>query len=208
MIKKILKEIKLYLLILILLIVIFYLINNSFLMEYIQGFDNYVIKLISSIKLDLKSIMIIFTILGEWFVPTTIILILFFINNKKVSYYLCNLYGFSGIIAFIMKELIARPRPTLALIKIPSSYSFPSGHTLCSICFYVSFGYLLTYKCSKITRIITIFIFSVISLIIGFSRIYLGVHYFSDVIGGLIMSIPCLLISFSIINKHYKEVFK
>ena len=134
--------------------------------------------------------------------------ILIFLKNKWIFYLQTSCYAIAGIITYISKLLAARPRPVEALIKIPSSYSFPSGHTLTSLVFYFMLVFLLTYKIDKKKRVIYLLLTFVLSLNIAFSRVYLGVHYFSDVLGGIIIAIPCLYLFMNIINKNYSKKIK
>ena len=84
------------------------------------------------------------------------------------------------------KELFARPRPYFEHpLVLETSYSFPSGHATMSLIFYGMLAYfcvlaLRTWR----ARTAVIFGASLLVLLIGFSRIYLGVHYFSDVVAG------------------------
>ena len=130
-----------------------------------------------------------------------IVCILIFIKNKKYFYIITSGYAFAGLIVFISKTITQRPRPLEALIEIPKSFSFPSGHTLTSIVFYITLWYLLTYKSAKKTKIITFILTVLIVILIGISRIYLGVHYFSDVIGGIILALPILFMIINISKK-------
>ena len=102
-----------------------------------------------------------------------------------------------------LKLIFHRPRPIgFRLIEI-SGFSFPSGHAMGSTAFYGLLIYL-SYKLikNKPLKIISIVINSLIIILIGISRIYLGVHYCSDVVVGTSLSIIYLIIFIYIINKH------
>ncbi len=208
MIKKIIKENFIYLIIILLLVLTFSAIMRSSLHDKIILFDKEIIKLVSNnINSTLVSIFKILTKFGGAVIPCIILLILLiFHKNKWITLLQGCSYGIAGIITYVSKLLAARPRPEMAIIKIPSSFSFPSGHTLTSIVFYTILCYLLAYK-NKNRNIFMIcgFIFA---LLIASSRVYLGVHYFSDVIGGLIIAIPCLLMCINIINKNFSNKLK
>lgn len=91
------------------------------------------------------------------------------------------------LINIIIKEIIKRPRPSVTRLVTESGYSFPSGHAMTSIAFYGFLIYLI-YKNieNKYYKWGLIILFSLLTFVIGFSRIYLGVHYTSDVISGFI----------------------
>jgi undecaprenyl-diphosphatase len=98
----------------------------------------------------------------------------------------------------IIKHLVERVRPIIAypidnpLIKLPTSSSFPSGHTASSIAVaYVLSTYIKRYK----------FYFISLAVLIGFSRIYLYVHYFSDVLGGAVVGLISGILSVYIVRK-------
>ncbi|MBQ9554553.1 phosphatase PAP2 family protein [bacterium] len=82
-----------------------------------------------------------------------------------------------------MKEIIQRPRPDILRLVQETDYSFPSGHTMESLAVYGLFAIslILLTKNKKIRTLIIILISIIIFLIIT-SRIYLGVHYFSDIL--------------------------
>lgn len=207
MIKKVLKENYLYLLSIVLLTVLFFIIGKTDIYNKILDVDYKVIEIISNIyNPKVESLMTFITKFGEWYTPTIIIVcILLLVKNKLYSYILSVNYAVVGLITFAIKSIIMRPRPLVALIEIPSSYSFPSGHTLTSIFFYILLWYLITLNKNNKIKISLFILFSLLALLVSFSRIYLGVHYFSDVMGGIIYSIPCLLCTLNIINKNFKE---
>lgn len=204
---KILKENKWYLITLVAVTIVFLIIKNTSIYNYVVSFDYSVIESISNnVDKRVTALMQFITNFGDWYTPIAISMCIFiFIKNKLYFYLLTSSYGFSGIISFFTKLIVRRPRPSFALIDIPSSFSFPSGHTLTSIVFYLIFCYLITNKQSNLNKYIYASLFSCLTLIIGFSRIYLGVHFFSDVVGGLIYGNICLLCCINIIEKNFKE---
>ena len=78
----------------------------------------------------------------------------------------------------------ARPEPFFDTI-LPASYSFPSGHSLASFCFYGALAAIITVRIEKFwLKILVWLAAAILILLIGISRIYLGVHYPSDVLAG------------------------
>ena len=207
MIKKILKENWIYMFIIILLIVSFIVIKNSSIYKYIVNFDYKVIEFFGNVNdKRLTTSMSFITNFGDWYIPILIIVCIFLIiKNKWYFYILSSSYLLSGIVVFITKILVARPRPLEALIKIPSSYSIPSGNTLTSLIFYMTLFYLMTEKSNKLIRITFGLLFCFLIVVVAFSRVCLGVHFFSDVVGGFILGMPCLLCCINIIEKNFKE---
>ncbi len=84
-----------------------------------------------------------------------------------------------------LKYAFHRPRPVPFFVAVPHTYSFPSGHSLFSFCFYgVLAGLLAGRTRSRVGRVLTWTVAALLVAAIGLSRIYLGVHYPSDVIAG------------------------
>lgn len=150
------------------------------------------------------------TWVGSAPVLISIALILFvLIKNKKTGLAIfLNLFVVS-LLNQILKFILQRPRPTEYRIINESGYSFPSGHSMISMAFYGFLIYLI-YKNikNKYLKWILIVLLSLLILGIGVSRIYLGVHYTSDVLAGFLISISYLVIyiklySEKIIGKEY-----
>lgn len=186
-------------------LVIFCLIAFLVATNNIAWLDNSVYSIVS--KMICKPVTEVFKII-TLFCETEVILILlalllvFMKNKKKASYIVVNA-GLCVLLNQVVKRIFLRARPVgVALIK-QGGYSFPSGHTMMALAFYGLFIYLV-YK-SKMKKNKKIFLISLLSLLIflvGLSRIYLGVHFASDVIAGLALALAYLIL---FINLFYKK---
>lgn len=111
--------------------------------------------------------------------------------KKKIYYFIISIFSLIGAFASeaLIKITVGRARPINALIDV-SGYSFPSGHATMATVFFLLIIYLYENKI-KNTYLRALFISSnvFLFLIIGFSRIYLGVHWLSDVIAGTALGI-------------------
>jgi undecaprenyl-diphosphatase len=117
---------------------------------------------------------------------------------------------FSSLSNLLIKELIHRPRPASDLVRIAQnldSYSFPSGHVMFYTIFF-GFIFFLGFTLLKPSWKRTLLLLTLGSLIllVGISRIYLGEHWVSDVIGGYLLSIPMLAGSIWIYRHPNKEI--
>lgn len=90
-----------------------------------------------------------------------------------------------GALVLLLKNLFQRTRPDLYRVIAETGYSFPSGHALLSLCFYGLVVFLIMRNISSWRGRLTIMTLAIILVIaIGISRIYLGVHYPTDVVAG------------------------
>jgi membrane-associated phospholipid phosphatase len=98
---------------------------------------------------------------------------------------------FSTLINVLFKELIQRPRPTSALVDVfatLNSYSFPSGHVMFYLCFYGFIAFLVfSLLKPSVTRTLILVFFGTLIVLVGPSRIYLGEHWASDVLGSVLL---------------------
>ena len=109
----------------------------------------------------------------------------------------------SGALNQALKRIVQRPRPTEYRLIEENGYSFPSGHSMVSAAFYGFFIYLIFKNVkNKYIKWGSITLLSILIILIGTSRIYLGVHYTSDVLAGFVISISYLVIFTSIVNDY------
>lgn len=134
----------------------------------------------------LKGITFLGSFLGLFLVS---IFLLLFYKNKKDLWELYIVSILSVLLNNLLKWIIARPRPPLIHLVAEKTLSFPSGHAMASFTFY---GYLIILiwesKWKKAWKIASTCFLSLLILAIGYSRIYLNVHYVSDVIAGYLIA--------------------
>ena len=138
-------------------------------------------------------------------IALTIILIIL-IKNKKIGLSIFLNLSFVTILNQLLKRILQRPRPNEFRIIEETGYSFPSGHSMVSMAFYGYLIYLIyKYVKNKYIKWGLITLLSILIVSIGTSRIYLGVHYTSDVLGGFLIAVSYLIIYISGVNKFLIE---
>ncbi len=178
-------------------LIVFVIITRLLIIDKITTFDNTIYKIITYYKNDLlTSIFKFFTFLcSAYFIIITTILIMIFIKNKKTGYYIALNVLLCFLLNQAMKLVFIRERPTLINIIEEKGYSFPSGHSMISLAFYGFLAYLIYHsKITKNTKRLLVIPLIILPIIIGISRIYLGVHYASDVLAGLAISSSYLIL--------------
>lgn len=183
----------------IIFIVLAYLVktNNSL------KFDTVIYNLISNIiGNNMTTIVKLITFLGSATIVISItVLLLIIFKNKKIGLCLGLNLIIITIFQYILKFLIGRPRPVGINLIEEKNYSFPSGHSLTAMAFYGFIIYLI-YKSKLKHKKIYITLLSILILLIGLSRVYLGVHYITDVLGGFTFSLFYLIIYINFIEKY------
>lgn len=143
---------------------------------------------------------------GAIFLIVLTIVLFIVIKNKKIGVSIFSNLVIVTILNQLLKGILQRPRPTEYRIIEETGYSFPSGHSMISMAFYGYLIYLIyKYVKNKYIKCISIAVLSLLICTIGISRIYLGVHYTSDVLGGFLISISYLVIFISAVNKFIIE---
>ena len=164
----------------------------NFISKYINNNSTYIIKNLT--HLASASIVILITLL-----------ILIFHKNKKYGIFMTINLIVITIFQYVLKLTFLRNRPVDINLIEETGYSFPSGHSLTAFAFYGFIIYLIyTSKLIKRTKILLITLFSIIILTVGISRIYLGVHFLTDVLGGFSFGLSFLILYTHLIRKRIR----
>jgi undecaprenyl-diphosphatase len=174
----------------------------------VTSLDNSIYNIIISSKSDaMTTFMTIITMMcnTEFIIVATLLLVLF-IKNKKIGGMIASNVVLCSVINTIIKHIFLRPRPVGIKLIEQGGYSFPSGHSMMAVAFYGLLIYIIwNTKWRNVWKIFTTTLLVILILLIGISRIYVGVHFASDVIAGLSISLSYLIIFIELI---YKRVIK
>ena len=178
-------------------ILIFLVITNLLLKEQIHVFDNFIFSGIEKVRSESLTVVfkfITFFCSTEFLLIATIAIMIFSKNKKRAFYIALNV-----LICFLLnqglKHVFLRPRPEDINLITEGGYSFPSGHSMVSLAFYGLFIYIIFHmRLKKYKRYLYCILLALLTLLIGISRIYLGVHYASDVLAGFAISMAYLII--------------
>ena len=198
------KKAKIALIILTICFIILTILMYTNKLLFIDEWMNSTIISIRSKKLT--NIMSIITNIGSAYSLIVITILLFcIIKNKKYPIIITINLIASFIIGQILKFIIRRPRPIDTLIK-GIGYSYPSGHSLVSMAYFGLIIYLIGIKINnKNIKNILIIFNTILIILISFSRIYLGVHYLTDIVGGMLLAAIYLIVFINIIKKEPKK---
>lgn len=166
-----------------------------------QIFDDWVIQFLSQFRNPrLNQVMMDLSALGSVSVITTFFIILFsvllsFRDFKGLSYLSILLAG-AGLWPSLLKLYFQRPRPNhLEHLVIVTDYSFPSGHAFGAAAVYIGLAYYTgRYTRNWTQEIFFYFLGMLLVSIVGVSRVYLGVHFPSDVMAGICLGVIWALI--------------
>ncbi|KEI06502.1 phosphatase PAP2 family protein [Clostridium botulinum C] len=170
-------------------------------------FDNIAINYVSSIRNHtLNKLVIIVSKSGDTItaIVFTILVFAFFyiIRRKKEAWFYAITVLIIAIISQLLKFIVKRPRPTGNWLVNIHGYSFPSGHSVLSMTTALLIIYfVLTNLRNKGLAILLSILIYIYGSLVGISRVYVGVHYISDVVGGWTLATICVFISLLIFNK-------
>ena len=147
-----------------------------------------------------KSVAIIFEPIIIVLASLAIAAFLYYKKRKKESVLLALTILATGVIIKLAKTIFQRPRPPTMLIP-ETGFSLPSGHATTAVVFFGLLAYLFTKNKSRKTKITASIIVTLIILITAFTRLYLQVHWLTDVLGGIIIGGIILTASIIIYKK-------
>ena len=165
-------------------------------------FDEKVFEKIKPFVTEINTkIMLAITLLGsqKFLVPANLLLIFYFFivrDNKKTALQITAISLTSVIVMFSIKYFLQRQRPLVPLISKVHGYSFPSGHTFSSVTFFGILAYIAYRNIKRPLLRWAVIIFLIVCVIlVGFSRVYLRLHYASDVIAGFSLGVLWLILA-------------
>lgn len=186
-------------------IVIFITMVVLLLTGNVTSLDNSIYNTIISSKSDAMTMfMTIITMMcnTEFIIVATLLLVLF-IKNKKMGGMMASNIVLCSVVNTIIKHIFLRPRPVGIKLIEQGGYSFPSGHSMMAVAFYGLLVYIIwNTKWRNVWKIFTTTLLVILILLIGISRIYVGVHFASDVIAGLSISLSYLIIFIELLYKR------
>ncbi|WP_432353474.1 phosphatase PAP2 family protein [Sporosarcina sp. A2] len=176
----------------------------------IVRFDSAIIDVVQGREAPgLTEVMKVFTTIGS---TTTVLIfslitlgLLLYFRQKALTILFVIVIGGTGILNLVLKLFFQRARPDLHRLVEISGYSFPSGHTMMATSLYVILAFILWRNIRNAGRILIVFVALFMIGMICISRIYLGVHYPSDVVGGITASSFWLLISISVYTLYMER---
>lgn len=162
---------------------------------------NLIFKLLST---PTTFIMTFISHLGSATILILICIILYILlKDKKMALIIMLNLAIVYLLNVIIKMIIARPRPDILRLVYETGYSFPSGHAMVATGFYGFLIYIANKKIkNKALRRCITFLLTLLIFLIGISRIYLGVHYATDIIGAFMIGIIYLVIFINILKKN------
>ena len=156
--------------------------------DFISGFYKFITNFASGIMVGIISL----------------VFLIIFKNKRYGGFIFLNVFNIF-VLNFLLKLLFMRDRPYELMIIDEVGYSFPSGHAMAALGFYGFIIYLLWhFNLTKSAKIIFSVLLGVLIILIGVSRIYLGVHYASDVLAGYMVSLAYLILYITCVKKCLK----
>lgn len=123
---------------------------------------------------------------------SSVLTVTLILRNRQLDAWLLGVgLGGATLVTYVAKQVLSRPRPELfdSLISVPTSWSFPSGHTTQIAAFSLCLG-IIVFRSSSFSRLfwLVAILAGLLAASVGISRIYLQVHYPSDVFAGGIIA--------------------
>ena len=182
---------------------IFILMSSLYLFNHIGNFDLFFYNIIIYNKNDTLTYLLRFVTMLGGGIGTILVIMLITIRNRKKGISLLFNLAVITLLNLILKNLFVRQRPIDINIITETGYSFPSGHSMIAVANYgLIIYYLYHSNFSKKLKSIFIAISFLTMALIPISRVYLGVHFFSDIIAGSCISAIWLIIYTQYFSKY------
>ena len=190
------------------LFIMFTIIMGLIFSDYIVSFDDNIYNIIFNIRNNFfDNFFKTITTFGNTITILCITIALLVFLSQKERYIAGTTILLTVLLNQALKYILQRPRPNHMRLINQGGYSFPSGHAMISIAVY---GFLIYFVAKKVKKMylkyFTIRILIILILGIGISRIYLGVHYPSDVLAGYILSLMILIIVINVIDQEKEKI--
>jgi undecaprenyl-diphosphatase len=194
---------------------LFIMLAEEVIRKKLAAFDSTIYDCISGyISPNMTAVMKAISYAGSAQVLIAIAVLSIFFLRKRGKYFLyskliCANLTLTWLLNTLFKALFQRERPDILRLAEASGYSFPSGHSMTSLSFYG----LIIYLCIKLIRnptrrFISVVFLSGLILAIGMSRVYLGVHYASDVLAGFSAGLAWLALFITLSGRYYNTLFE
>jgi undecaprenyl-diphosphatase len=193
-------------------VILFMLLAISLKAEIIVGFEGWAYsKAVARMSPVMTDIVIVVTHFGDWAVVIAFCLLLMAVpkTRKTIALPVSIAVIVSLILNIALKNIFVRERPDILRLINETSYSFPSGHAMVSATLYTMLT-LLVFKYTKSQRLrlsLSVLCLSLV-IVIGFSRVYLGVHYAGDVIGGWFIGFAVSVVIYAIWSGNARHRLK
>lgn len=177
-----------------------YMVN--FHIALLSSFDQSITAIIRTDYPNWNAYQLFMTKFGN---PLTVILVFLLISfllwwkkkRPELIWFVINFVAVAGIINPLVKQLVMRERPTLLHLVVEHSFSFPSGHAATSMILYGTLLFILPGIMQKNNfRPLIQLLLAFIIVSVGISRVYLGVHFPSDILGGYLLSLSWLFLTY------------
>ncbi len=198
--------------ILITVVILTFLFLSQSYNNILKTFDLKIIDLIQSLENKYLTVFYqMITNIADTYqsIVITVLLVIFLYTKKykREALFLAITMSICGIAMPLLKNIFSRERPNFYRLIEISGYSFPSGHTTAATTMYLTLAIIVLSNMNKLNKY---FVFGIVALgiiIIGTSRIYLGVHYPTDVIAGICLGISIVSIVYRLYyNKSIEGV--
>ncbi|MBQ8902498.1 MAG: phosphatase PAP2 family protein [Bacilli bacterium] len=187
--------------------IIFLAITILVKLNLLSSFDNFFYNIVA---FNINDVMIniykVITFLGSttFIIAMCVFFLILFIILKKKNYgfIVAGVVIISTLVNNLIKIIIARERPLVTSFVTEHSYSFPSGHTMAATTLYgILLYFVLKSNMNKKLKVILSIVLGLLPVLVALSRVYLGAHFMSDVIGAIIASTILLLLETYFIDK-------